>query len=142
MSPYVSALHVCLICLPYVSVLCVQEAEEFKLSIFDESRTSAANAASSTASSAGSEDGSMVQTIVFDQPQGRLPCACLNPNPKPQTLNPKLQGRPPFAAVSHLPRCLRPPPLQPPCARLILSGCTVFVYAAHVCRIVCGTGCM
>ena len=72
-----SALHVFLICLVYMICIpmCVsmyvQEAEEFKLSIFDESRTSAANA-SSTASSAGSEDGGMVQTIVFDQPQGRL----------------------------------------------------------------------
>ena len=49
----------------------LQEAEEFKLSIFDESRTSAANT-SSSASTAGSEDSGMVQTIVFDQPQGRL----------------------------------------------------------------------
>ena len=43
-----------------------QEAEEFKLSIFDESKTSSANA------SGGSAGEGMVETIVFDQPQGKL----------------------------------------------------------------------
>jgi hypothetical protein len=45
-----------------------QEAEEFKLSIFDESKTSAANAAGGVSTRDG--DGGMVETIVFDQPQG------------------------------------------------------------------------
>jgi hypothetical protein len=50
-----------------------QEAEEFKLSIFDESRTMTANASSSSGGGAGAEDSGLVQTIVFDQPQGLLP---------------------------------------------------------------------
>ena len=48
-----------------------QEAEEFKLSIFDESKTSAANAGGGGSGvSTGDADGGAVETIVFDQPQG------------------------------------------------------------------------
>ena len=50
----------------------MQEAEEFKLSIFDESRTSAANSGGGGGSGGG--DGGMVETIVFDQPQGVCVC--------------------------------------------------------------------
>ena len=43
------------------------------MSIFDESRTMAANASSSSGGGADAEDSGLVHTIVFDQPQGLLP---------------------------------------------------------------------
>ena len=53
-----------------------QEAEEFKLSIFDESKTAAANGEGGDrgggGGSTGDGDGGMVETIVFDQPQGAV----------------------------------------------------------------------